>query len=160
MFGSVGAGELQVERLGARTEHRRQHLEDRVDLVVAVLRRLDDLRVQAHGDVVDEDPLAQQREIDATFHRLAERVERADDVVPVETEVHGEMVLRAGRDTGEGDVVLPGHVRHERLRSVAPATPIASAPRATASLASATRSSPGSSTMASMPRRRASSTRP
>jgi hypothetical protein len=85
---------------------------------------------------------------------VRESVECADNVVSVEAEVEREMIPRPRGYLDVGDVVFHRDLG-DNLWAVAAAIPITVAEGA-ASRASACRSSPGSSTMGSMPRRRAS----
>ena len=96
----------------------RQHLPPRPELGVAVGVGLHDARVDAERGVVDEDASVETSEVDAPLDAVDERVERADDVVPVEPEVEREVVARPGRDADVGDVVLHGNARDQRLRPV------------------------------------------
>jgi hypothetical protein len=114
----VGPGEPQVEGNGMGTEHAREQLEGRVELVCPVGRGLHDLRVQTHARVVDEDAVSDHAQVDAPLDRHAERVEGSHHVVAVEPEVHGQMVAGARGDTDERDVVCRGGAGHQRLRAV------------------------------------------
>ena len=87
---------------------------------VAVLVGLHDLAVHAEGDVVDEHPVGHDAEVDALLDAVDERVERTDDVVPIDPEVEREVVAGPGRDADEREIVLHRDGRHERLRPVAP----------------------------------------
>ena len=104
-------------------DHVRQHPPPRRKLGVAVLVRLDDTCVDAKRGVVDEDALVERRQVDTPLDPVGERVERADDVVPVETEVEGEVVARAGRDADMGDVMPHGNGGDQRLRAITPRHP-------------------------------------
>ena len=65
LFAPVRSPEAQVERRCPWSEQLGQHLLHRLELGVAVRVGLDDLRIDPERDVVDEDPLVDEREIDA-----------------------------------------------------------------------------------------------
>ena len=119
VLGPVGAGEAQVEGIGVGAEEVGQELGRGLPLRIAVLLRLDDLGVHAQRDVVDEDPVTDGGEVDATLDGIGEGVQRPDHVVAVEAEVEGEVVAGAGRDADERHVGLHGDRRHEGLGPVA-----------------------------------------
>ena len=129
-------------------------------LGVAVLLRLDDLGVDAERDVVDEDPAVDGGEVDAALDGVAEGVERADDVVAVEAEVEREVVAGAGRDADERHVGRHGDRRHQGLGAVAAghADHVGAAVDGVLGQLRAGRRR-GCSTIGSMPRLRASSSR-
>jgi len=110
--------EPEVERGGVGAQHAGQHVEDRADLATPVLGGLHDLRVQAHGGVVHEDPVADQGEVDPPLGRRSERVQGTHHVVSIEPEVHGQVVSGPRGHADERDVVSHGHAGHEGLRTV------------------------------------------
>ena len=96
----VGPGIPQVKRLGVRAEQVGQQGGCRSHLGVPVLRRLDDLRVQAKRRVVHEHATVHGGQVDRALHRVREGIERADDVIAVEAEVKREVVrVPAGTTT-------------------------------------------------------------
>src|SRR5215213_198853 len=89
---SVGTVEAEVDRLClVRPEHRRQRAPPGSELCLAVRVGLDDLRVQPKRRVVDEDVLVHAREVYSSLEAVRERVERSDDVVPVQAEIEREV---------------------------------------------------------------------
>jgi hypothetical protein len=109
---------MKVERLGVGAQQRGQHRRGRLAFGVAVLRRLDDLGVDAERHVVDEHPAAHLTEVDAPLDHLVEGVERANDIVAVEADVEGEVVAGAGWDADQRHVGRRGHRGDQRLRPV------------------------------------------
>ena len=103
LLAAVGPLESEVEGCGSGPEELGQHVLHGFELGVAVGVRLNDLGVDPERDVVDEDPVVHERQIDAALDLALERVECADDVVPVEPEVERQVVARAG---GHADVEL------------------------------------------------------
>ena len=91
----------------------------RAQLRVAVALALDRVGVEAERDVVDEHAPVDLGQVDAALAAVDERVERADDVVAVDAEVEREVVARARRDAGVGQVELGGDRGDDRLRAVA-----------------------------------------
>ena len=69
-----------------------------LQLGLAIALALDGVRVEAERDVVDEHPAVDLGEVDAPLAAVAERVERADDIVAIDAEVECEVVAGAGRD--------------------------------------------------------------
>ena len=118
LLAAVGPLEPEVEGRGTGPEELGQHVLHGLELGVAVGVRLNDLGVDPERDVVDEDPVVHEREIDAALDRVRERVECADDVVPVESEVEREVVARPGGHADVRQPVLHRDLRHERLRAV------------------------------------------
>jgi hypothetical protein len=86
---------------------------------IAILRRLDDLAVKAHGAVVDKDASVNAGQIDATFGAVVEGVKGADDIVSVDAHVQGEVVACSRRHANVRHVVCGGYGRHSGLRAVA-----------------------------------------
>ena len=110
---AVLSDEAEVERFGIRSDQLRHHVDHRAHLVVPVRRRLHDRAVHPHGHVVHECAAVDAAEIDAPFMPVAERVERADDVVAVDAEVEGEVVPGAGGNAHVREIVL-GRDRGDR----------------------------------------------
>ena len=96
-----------------------QRVQGGAALVVAVGRVVHDLGVGAEGRVVDERPAVDVAEVDPRLHPVAQRVEAAGRVLPVQPEVESEVVAGAGADHQERHVVLGGDLRDERLGAVA-----------------------------------------
>ena len=116
-------------------------------------------RRRAERGVVDEDAAVDLGEVDRRSPPVDEGVEGADDVVAVDPEIEREVVAGTGRDAREGQVVLGCDRGDERLRAVAARGRERIGPGATASRTSCSRSSPGFSSIGSIPRARASSGR-
>ena len=101
----------------------RQHGLGRFHLRVAVAVLLHERRVDAERDVVDEEPIVDRGVVDPPFDRVPKRVNARARVLAVETEVLGEVVSCARRDTDERDPALDRDRRHERLRAVSTGHP-------------------------------------
>jgi len=67
---------------------------------------LHDGGIYPERNVVDEQTISDRRVVDAALDAIAERIEAVTRVLPVDPEVEGEVVARAGRDSDEGEVVL------------------------------------------------------
>ena len=87
-----------------------------------VLPAVDEPRVDAQGHVVQEQPPVRPADVDPAL-LPAERLERPERVVPVETEVPREVVPCAERDRHEGDPAFDGDLGHGRERPVAACHP-------------------------------------
>ena len=74
---------------------------------------------QAERDVVQERPVADPADVDATLDAAVERAERGDRVVAVEADVAREVIARAERDADERQAALDRHRGHRRKRAVA-----------------------------------------
>ena len=120
---TVRPGEAQVERLGVGSEHSGERGQRGVDLGIAVLRRSHDRRVQAEGDVVDEDPPVDLGEIHRSLLGLPERIERPHHVVAIEPQIECQVIACPGGDDHHRNTSLGGDARHERLRSIAAGHP-------------------------------------
>ena len=83
---------------------------------------MDEHRVQAERDVVQEQLVAGTGDVDAPL-LAAEALECGERVVPVEPEVAGEVVARAERDADERDVLLERDLGDRRERAVAAGHP-------------------------------------
>jgi hypothetical protein len=83
-----------------------------------VLPAEDELRVDAQGHVVQEQPPVRPADVDPPL-LPRERLERAERIVTVETEVSDEVVPRAERDHDEGDTALERDLGYRRERPVA-----------------------------------------
>lgn len=84
----------------------RQHLQDGACLVVTVGRTLHDFGVHAERGAVDEDAprvpvrrfsLMDEAQIDAEFDAVGQRLQTAGGILPVQAQVHGEVVARRRR---------------------------------------------------------------
>ncbi len=96
-----------------------EHVEEGLDLVIAVGGAVHHSPVGAEGHVVDKGPSADESEVDAQFDAVGERVQAGRRVVPVQAEVQREVVAGAGRDDHEGEAVSSRDAGYECLRSVA-----------------------------------------
>ena len=72
---------------------------------------MDEARVDAERDVVEEEAAVHARDVDAPLDPV-ERRERGERVLGVEAHVAGEVVPRAEGDADEGEVALERHLRH------------------------------------------------
>ena len=81
------------------------------------------MRVHAERHVVHEHVAVHGREVDRPLEAVLERVEGADDVVAVDTEVERQVVAGAGRDADERQAVLARDPGDERLGTVATGHP-------------------------------------
>ena len=102
-----------------RPEHLGEQRLGGLGLGVAVALLLDDRGVDAERHVVDEEPVADRRVVDAPLDGVAEGVEARARVVAVDAQVEGEVVAGAGRDAHERQVVLDGDRGDEGLGPVA-----------------------------------------
>ena len=105
---SPRVAEAQVEGCRTRAEQVGQHFDDRAQLGIAVLRRLDDLAVEADRRVVHEDPTVDLGQVDTALGTVVEGVEGTDHIFPVHANVQCEVVTSAGRYADVGDVLLGG----------------------------------------------------
>ena len=78
----------------------------RVAPPAVVLATVDELRVDAERDVVQEEAVVRAADVDPELVAVDERVEGRDRIVAVEPEVACEMVARPERDTGERHAAL------------------------------------------------------
>ena len=83
----------------------------------AVLAPVDEPRVEAERDVVQEEPVSDPAHVDPPLLPVEGR-ERADRVVAVEAEVPGEVVAGPERDADERNVLLDRHLGDRRERAV------------------------------------------
>ena len=81
------------------------------------------MRVHAERHVVHEHVAVHRREVDRPLEAVAERVEGADDVVAVDTEVERQVVAGPGRDAHERQAVLARDPCDECLGTVATGHP-------------------------------------
>ena len=154
---SARPGQRRSSSLPLGAEDVGHGVEQGADLGVPVARALDRLGVQAERDVVDEHPAVDLGEVHPPLTAVDERVESADDVVAVHAEVEGEVVPGAGRHAGVRQPELGGDRGDDGLRAVP--TRHREPVRATRDRAAdkCSRSSPGFSSIGSMPRARACS---
>ena len=73
---------------------------------LAVARVLDRLPVHSERDVVDEGAAVDLTDVDPSLAPFDERVERPDDVVPVDAEIEREVVASARRDARVRETAL------------------------------------------------------
>ena len=102
-----------------RDDRERAQTRERVAPPPVVLAPVDELRVDAERDVVQEQPVVRAADVDAALDAVDERLERADRVVAVEPEVAREVVARPEGDADERQVSLDRDLGHRRQRAVA-----------------------------------------
>ena len=119
MWAAPVVHELQVDRGGARPEHVRGRLQQRARLGVTVGRLPNGVAVDAERDVVEEEAAVHLGHVDPALDPVGERVERADQIVPIDAEVEREVVAGAGGDADEGKPVREGGCSDDGERSVA-----------------------------------------
>ena len=120
---------LQVDRGGARPEHVRGRLQQRSRLGVTVGRPPNGVAVDPEGDVVEEEAAVHLGHVDPALDPVGERVERADQIAPVDAEVEREVVPGAGGDADEREPVRESGCGHDGERSVAAGEPVRSGAR-------------------------------
>jgi hypothetical protein len=89
-----------------------------VNLGIAVVRGLDDLRVHTHRRVVDKDPSIDLGKIDLRINAVLVRVQGSNDIVAVKAKIQREVVAGPRRDDNERDPVTTRHRGDRRLRAV------------------------------------------
>jgi hypothetical protein len=97
-------------------------LRERVAPSAVVLAAVDELRIGADRDVVEEEPLADAPDVDPSLHSF-EGIERGGRVVTVEPEVTGKVVPGAERHADELQIPLDRRLRESRQRAVAAGDP-------------------------------------
>ena len=118
MVAAVNAGETQVERVSIGTKHGRHRLSNRPELGVPVALLLDRFGVDTERHIVHEDAAVDLGEIHHTLAPLRKRVQSADDVIAVDTEIESEMVTRAGRHAHIRKSAFGGDRGDDRLRPI------------------------------------------
>ncbi len=83
------------------------------------LTAVDEPRVDPQRDVVQEHLVAHAADIDSPLGSVAEGRERRQRIVGIEADVVREVVARAPRDAGEGQVSLHGDLGNSAQRAVA-----------------------------------------
>ena len=73
-----------------------------------LLAVVDELRVEAEGDVVQKETFAYTTDVEAALRAIRERAESGEWIAAVETDVAGEVVPRSPGDADEGHVALDG----------------------------------------------------
>jgi hypothetical protein len=121
-------GELGVDRLPvdgqpdavaiAGQQEERAKLGERVPAPAMTLPLVDEVRVEAERDVVQEEPLADSPDVDPLL-RAGERVESAKRVVPVEAQIAREVVSRPERNADERKVAFERDLGDRGERAVA-----------------------------------------
>ncbi|MFZ1288401.1 MAG: hypothetical protein WAR57_15320 [Candidatus Phosphoribacter sp.] len=101
-----------------RADHTLHRLGQGPDLRIAVAGLPDRLPVDAEGHVVQEEPTVHLTHVDHAFHALSERVQCPDHVLPVHTQVQGEVVACTGRDADERQPMRRGDCRYVCERPV------------------------------------------
>ena len=107
--------ELQLWDRRARTEHLSCGLRECSQLRVPVCRLVDGVAVDPERHVVEKDEAVHLRDVDRSLDAVSERLERAYQVVSVDTEVEREMVAGTRRNAHEREPVRPrrgGNRRH------------------------------------------------
>jgi hypothetical protein len=99
--------ELQFGHGAARAEHLGGGLHQRSHSRVAVFRLADGIAVDPERDVVEKDAVVHLTHVDRSLDAVRERIERADQVVPIDAEVEREMVAGARRNAYERESVYP-----------------------------------------------------
>ena len=120
---SVRTGKRKIETGSIRTQEIREHGSRRLALGVAVLRGLDDLRVEAQRRVIDEHSTIDGGQVHMALDAICEGVERTHDVITVQAEVKCEVISGAGRNHHVRKTVTGGDRSDERLGAVAPRHP-------------------------------------
>jgi uncharacterized membrane protein len=125
--GELGVHRLAVDREAERlavpgSQRERPQPRERVPSPSMALAAVDELRVGAEGDVVQEQPVADAADVDPPLG-AAERRKRRDGVVAVETEVAGKVVARSVRHADERKVALECDLGDGRERAVASGDP-------------------------------------
>ena len=111
--------ELQLGCRRARSEDFRCRLQQRLRLGVAVRRLSNRVAVDPERDVVEEQAAVHLRHVDPAFDAVGERVERPDQIMPIDAEVEREVVARAGGNADERKLVCSSGGRHDGEGSVA-----------------------------------------
>ena len=83
---------------------------------------MDERRVGADRDVVQEQPLARPADVDPQF-LAAEGLERRERIVAVETDIAREVVTRPEGNADEGQLALDCNLGNRRQRPVAAGNP-------------------------------------
>src|SRR5580700_8034099 len=97
----------------------RKRIQGRIQLVAAVGRGLDHLRVRAERRVVDERLAVDHPEVDPQLDSIGQSTQTGGRVLAIQPQVEGEVIARARADDDERDAVLGRDPGHEGLRSVA-----------------------------------------
>ena len=103
----------------ARSEYPDCRLQERSRLRVAIRRLPNRLAVDPERDVVEEQPTVHAADVDQALDAVGERLERADEIVPVDAEVEREVVPRPGWNADERQAVCVRGRRDDRQRPVA-----------------------------------------
>ena len=111
--------QVQLRRRPAWTEHRLCGLEQGTHLLVAVTGLPHRVAIDPERDVVEEHAAVHLGHVDPALDPVGERVERADQIVPIHPQVEREVVACAGGDAHEGKPVRLGSRRDDRKRPVA-----------------------------------------
>src|SRR3954451_16098734 len=95
----------------------RAQAREQVAATTMVLAAVDEIRIEAERQVVEEQPIVDSRDVDALLDAV-EGGERAERVVAVEPEVAGEVVTRAERDADEREITFDRNLCDRRQRAV------------------------------------------
>jgi hypothetical protein len=112
--------EAQFRSGPTRTEHLRGRLQKCPHLRFAVGGLLDRVAVNAERDVVEKDAAVHLRHIDRPLDSVvAERIQRADEVMSIDTEIERKVIAGAGGNADERKPLGPCGRGHDRERPVA-----------------------------------------
>ena len=103
----------------ARPEDLTCRLEQGSRLRVAIRRLPNRFAVHPERDVVEKQPTVHAGDVDQALEAVGERLERADEVVPIDAQVEREVISRAGGNADERQAVCTRSRRDDRERSVA-----------------------------------------
>jgi hypothetical protein len=89
---SVRTGKRKIEPGSVRSQEVREHCSRRLPLRVAVLGRLNDLRVETQRRVVDEHSAVDGGQIHTVLDAVCESSESPDDVIAIKLEKRSKLV--------------------------------------------------------------------
>ena len=107
-------GQKQGRRPRTRAKYPLRGLQEGAHLRITVGRLLDRIAVDAERDIVEEQPAVYLCHVDPALDPIAERVQRAWQVMAVHPYVEREMIARPGRNAHEREIVLSGGRGHDR----------------------------------------------
>ena len=113
---------MKVER-ALTPEEVREHRCHRLHLGIAIFARGNHLGVDTEGDIVHERLTIDRRQVDGPFVSRSERIQSSDDIIPVNAEVKGQVVSRAGGHTDVCQAMGGGHRCNQGLGTVASSHP-------------------------------------
>src|SRR4029453_7708482 len=109
-----------IDFTAARPDYVGHGVEHGADFCFAVAGALDSVGVEAERDIVDEHPTVDLGEIHPALTAINERVECADDVVAVDTEIEREVIAGTGGHACVRQPELGSDRCNNRLRTVPP----------------------------------------